>query len=80
MQIFVMPPYLEEALFAYPVLMHYLESLYIMDRDYKNVLVVCEDEELHDTIRASWKWMRVVSKASSQELNEAELVFEFDTN
>lgn len=78
--VFVCPPYMEETLFAYPVIMQYLEGLLVMNKqEYKDVVIACENTEMHKVIQACWKWARVINYVDVEDLKDAELIFEFDT-
>ncbi len=78
--LFVMPDPLEELLFASVVMSQYLISRMVMGRQVDDVVVVCRHEELHKYLNACWAWAVVVVEPTKQQLNEADLVFEFESS
>lgn len=76
--LFVMPDSLEEVLFASVVMSQYLISRMVMGRPVDEVVVVCRHEELHGYLNACWAWAVVVTEPTRQQIDEADLVFEFD--
>jgi hypothetical protein len=77
--IFVMPEYLEEALFAIPVMGHYLAGRNVIGRDCKDVTVVCNNQELTKLIRSYWIWAKVTAEVTQDELQQADFIYEFDS-
>lgn len=77
--IFVLPEYLEEALFATVVMMHYLATRVVVGKIPDSVTVVCKEAEATAVIKAHWPWAIVEETPSQEALSKADLLFDFDT-
>ena len=76
--LFVLPSSLEEALMASTVLANYLITRMVTGRDSNNVTVVCPSKAV-SFVKQSWYWANVVEEATQEQIEEAEMTFEFDT-
>lgn len=77
--ILILPKSQEEALFALPVVNHYMMQRRITGRPSENLIVVTELEELTPLIKAGWKFAKVQRELSEQDKAEADIIFEFST-
>jgi hypothetical protein len=77
--VFSLPGYLEEDLFALPVMMNYLAARVVVGRHPESVTLICRNEELHKLADAFWKDITVISEITSEVLEKADFIFEFDT-
>lgn len=75
--LFVLPSSMEAAAVAMDVLSHYLITRMVTGRDSRNVVVVCPLKEMHRFVKASWVFVEVVEEPTEQQLEEAEVTFEF---
>jgi hypothetical protein len=76
--IFILPDSLEELLFALTVVAQYMLIRMVMGRSTKELVVVCKHEELHPLVKACWVWAKVVTAPTREQLEEADLIHEFD--
>jgi hypothetical protein len=76
--LFVMPYSWEEILYASGVMAQYLISRLVTGRNADEVVVVCLHKELHGYLRACWGLAEVVDEPTRQQIDEADVIFEFD--
>jgi hypothetical protein len=77
--VFALPDYLEEALFALPVLTHYLALRGVIGNHPESVTVICKNSELTKLIKAHWPSAAIVQKPEQSVLDKADMVYDFDT-
>jgi hypothetical protein len=77
--VFVLPEYMEECLFATTVMMHYLVTRLVVGKIPDSVTVVCKEPAFTTIIKANWPWATVMYEPSDNQLDNADMVFEFDT-
>ena len=91
--LFVLPSTMEEALWAIPVLMYYLEVRLVTAKELVDpvrhvrlpprellgtLVVACELTEIHDIIRSTWNNLEVVEKVTEEIRRKTDIVFELD--
>ena len=75
----VLPEPMEEALMAAHVLSQYMVTRLVMARDARNVTIVCPCEEIIPFVQSMWIFAEVVKEATPEQVENANMTFEFDT-